>query len=108
VWEKIIKKLLELPPGENIIVPKSILGEIPKGAIRTLGEATFLRQGEDYEILLPFGGRIHIVDMGDLYKIHWDKYSPMIYPLKHLREDSPQWYLIISIIMLLIRQAIYR
>ncbi len=100
-WDDIIKLILTLPSGVNVLVPKKI--GLPPNAKRTIGEASILKFGKDYEITLPDGRRIHIVELKDCYKVHWDRYSPLVDPIKHLKVDSPQWYSVIESLFRFIR-----
>jgi hypothetical protein len=89
-WHSIIKRVLKMPPHESIIVP---IDEVPdpekEGAVRTIGE--YKGQEADYEFTLD-ERRIHIRKYKDHYEVHWDKVSPLVNPIEHLRQDAPYWW----------------
>jgi len=64
------------------------------GYVLTIGE--FQGQDADYEKSFTNGKRIHIRRFKDLYKIHWDFFSPIFSPIQHLRYDAPEWYVFLS------------
>jgi len=106
-WDRIIRFVLSLPQGVNVVVPKTI--PLPENAKPTLGEAGILSFGRvrDWEITLPDGKRIHIVELGDRYLVHWDSVSPLEDPLGHLMKDSPKWYELIKSILTVIKNRFF-
>jgi len=87
-------QIRSMPAHTDIIIPKSLIPDPEaEGFIRTLGEPR--GQKADYELTLEDGKRIHLLDYGDHYKAHWDWFSPLVDPVKHLLYDSPQWLAVI-------------
>jgi len=81
-----------MPPHKSIRVPINDAPDPEKeGAIRTIGE--FKGQKADYEFTLNGGERIHIIKYKDFYEVHWDKVSPQINIIEHLRQDAPHWWI---------------
>ncbi len=102
----LLKLILSLPPHQNVVVPKHMLRLEDLPVRRTLGE---LIPGKiaDYEITLKDGRRIHILEFEDYYLIHWDRASPYVDPIKHLKEDAPHWYAVIESIIRLIKYKFF-
>jgi hypothetical protein len=92
-WYSIIKRVLNMPPHKLIIVP---IDEVPdpekEGAVRTIGE--YKGQEADYEFTLD-EGRVHIRKYKDHYEVHWDKVSPLVNAIEHLRQDAPHWWILL-------------
>ena len=87
MWRRIIARVLRLPPGKSIRIPK---GVVPRpetqGFIPTIGAKINARH---WELPLPDGGRVHVEEYDDFYLVHRDKVSPLINPVEHLRRDAP-------------------
>jgi hypothetical protein len=92
-WYSIIKRVLNMPPHKPIIVP---IDEVPdpekEGAVRTIGE--YKGQEADYEFTLD-ERRVHIRKYKDHYEVHWDKVSPLVNAIEHLRQDAPHWWILL-------------
>jgi hypothetical protein len=83
-----------MPPHESIIVP---IDDVPdpekEGAVRTIGEIGV--HEVDYEFTLEDGRRVHIKKHKDYYEVHWDKVSPLVNAIEHLRQDAPHWWILL-------------
>ena len=82
----ILKKFLEkVRFGENIIIPKRIMKNIPKECEETiLGDPTgAFRQ-------FRCDPNIHILEYEDKFLIHKDRFDPRREPFLHLIFDSPE------------------
>jgi len=93
-WRILIHKVLKNPPHKDALIPKHIVKDpLEEGFFETLGEPQ--GQMKDYELTLSDGRRIHVREFKDHYKVHWDKMSPRINPIDHLRYDAPHWWILI-------------
>ncbi len=90
--------ILSKPPHEDIVVPCSSVStpEIDGYSITILAEGQ--GQDVDYEKRFPDGKRIHIRKYNDVYRAHWDLFSPIINPIQHLRYDAPHWWVTLCVI----------
>lgn len=94
-WTSLIKDILKKRPYEDITIPKSLIDHpLESGFIETVGGPQ--GQIKDYELILPDARRIHVREFEDHYKAHWDKLSPKVDPLGHLRKDAPEWLLFLA------------
>ncbi|AEA46346.1 hypothetical protein [Archaeoglobus veneficus] len=90
-WGEVVSRVLRMDAHVDIVIPKHIVpNPIVAGFIETVGE----NQGQmkDYELTLPDGRRIHVREYEHCYKVHWDKVSPLVNPVEHLRRDAPDWW----------------
>jgi hypothetical protein len=93
-WHSIIKRVLKMPPHKPIIVPIDEVQDPEKeGAVRTIGEIGVHKA--DYEFTLKDGRRVHIRKHKDYYEVHWDKVSPLVNAIEHLRQDAPHWWILL-------------
>jgi hypothetical protein len=93
-WFSIIPLILSKPPHVDVTIPSHIVPDPEEeGFKETLGE--FQGQVADYVLTLNDGRRIHVRKFGKSYKAHWDKVSPSIDFIGHLRHDAPHWWIIL-------------
>lgn len=64
------------------------------GYSRSIGD--FHGQNADYEKTFTDGKRIHLRKFRNIYRAHWDFFSPILSPIQHLRYDAPEWYVLLS------------
>jgi len=90
-WGEIVLKVLRMDAHEDIVIPKySVPNPVVVGFIETIGENK--GQKKDYELTLLDGRRIHVREYEHCYKVHWDKISPLVNLIEHLRRDAPDWW----------------
>ncbi len=90
-----MQKVLKRPPHRDIRLDKnSILHPQECGFLRRRGFPH--GQMADWEIVLPDGRSIHVREYRDRYEVHWDKVSPRVSILNHLRKDSPRCWIMLS------------
>jgi hypothetical protein len=90
-WPYVESQVLSNPCHQDIVYNKHYLpNPLQNGYRVTLGELQ--GQNIDYEKTLSDGKRIHVRDYGNQYHIHWDKFSPLVNPIDHLRYDAPFWW----------------
>jgi len=93
-WFAIMRSVLTKPPHVDVIIPKDmVLDPKEEGIKETIGEPQ--GQIQDYELTLQDGRRIHIRKFEKFYKAHWDKFSPIINAVEHLRHDAPNWWILL-------------
>jgi len=102
-WTEVISDLLQLPPREKLVVDKGDLPPLPPSAQVALGSHILNQQ---WEIPLQNGGRVHVVDCGDHYELHWDEVSPLENPLSHLRRDAPELYNLLLMVLGMLRRIL--
>jgi len=94
-WAAWIWKILRMKPHEDITIPKRLVRHpLEDGFTKTFGE--YQGQIMDYELTLADGRRIHVREFKDYYKAHWDRISPKVDPLEHLRVDAPGWWVLFA------------
>ncbi len=84
-----------MKPHRDLKIPKHLVRHpLDEGFVETLGEP----QGQimDYELTLADGRRIHVREFEDHYAVHWDKISPKVDPVEHLRVDAPDWWVLLA------------
>lgn len=88
LWVKIIRDVLEEEPHRDITIPKNTIAHpsicgfrrrigFPKGQIA------------DWDMVLPDGRGVHVREYSDYYRIHWDRVSPFVSRIGHLKRDAP-------------------
>ena len=101
-WRAIVNAVLKLPKGVNVSISKRGLPH-PRdcGFVRTLGSPK--GQRADWELILPDGRRVHVLEFEDTYLIHWDEVSPLVDPINHLRKDAPKWYVLYKVVSTILK-----
>jgi hypothetical protein len=91
-WFEIIPSILQNPPHVDISIPNHLVREPTQEGFReTLGDLQ--GQIKDYELTLKDGKRIHVRKFDKFYRVHWDRFSPVIDPINHMRYDAPHWWI---------------
>jgi hypothetical protein len=91
-WLKIIPLILQKPAHVDVIIPSHQVVEPTKEGFReTLGDIQ--GQKKDYELTLQDGRRIHVTEFEKSYKAHWDRFSPLVNVVGHMRYDAPHWWI---------------
>jgi hypothetical protein len=72
-----------------------------KGVSRTVEKRRLpeycLRWGiNGLEYTLSDGSRLHFIDKGDYWEVHWDEVSPLVNPIEHLRRDAPHYWILLT------------
>lgn len=93
MWRYYIPVILSKPPHEDIDIPVYLVPNPKEAGFRETSGDPFRGQIEDYESTLQDGKRIHVRELHNLYKAHWDRVSPLVDPIGHLRRDAPGWWI---------------
>ncbi len=93
-WSTLIPLILSRPPHVDVMIPDHLVPDPKTEGFRvTLGEPH--GQIADYELTLKDGRRVHVRKFEKFYKAHWDKVSPLIDFIGHLRYDAQHWWVIL-------------
>jgi len=101
-WAQIISKVSSMQPHEKLKVDKSkIRHPAFSGFVRSVGSLN--GQLADWEKTLPDGRRIHVVEFEDHYLVHWDRVSPLVDPVEHLKKDDPKFYFLFKLSSIILK-----
>jgi hypothetical protein len=89
---QLVDRVLSLPPHEEVFIDKHLIPHpVELGFEQSLGEPH--GQIADFRAEVHDGRGLHIRDHVGRWSIHWDRVFPsMTRWVEHLREDSPIWY----------------
>ncbi|MGB9760529.1 MAG: hypothetical protein ACPLZG_11940 [Thermoproteota archaeon] len=94
-WSFYIPLILSKPAHEDIVVLSSYVVNPKEDGLReTMG--SFQGEIANYELTLQDGRRIHVREFNGYYTAHWDKYSPLMNPIKHLQYDAPDCWILLG------------
>lgn len=92
-WPSVENFIILQPANEEIEVRRDQLPNPHENGYKlTVGEPR--GQLYDLEKTNGDGSRIHVSVFERMYRIHLDKFSPIIAPIQHLRHDSPHYWVL--------------
>lgn len=93
VNQTIISRVFQNPPHQEILIAKRIIPHpITLGYRLSLGAP--VGQDADYRLALKDGKSIHVHEYAHTWGFHWDRVDPSTNLFEHLRQDSPEFYVL--------------
>ena len=99
-WGDVARAVLNLPEHIDLKVMKwSVPHPLEAGFREGLGDP--VGQKANYRLALFDGRGLHVKEYDNYYLIHWDRWDPSIYPLRHIFEDAPHLLPVLGVLGIL-------
>lgn len=97
-WNEIEDQVLRRPPRDEIEISKNKIVHPKNSGYKISSMGSPKGQSIDYRKSLADNRGLHIREYENKYKIHWDEKDPRENPLVHLKKDSPEWLVGLTIL----------